>query len=210
MEKEFRWAWFTSVIHVHSQIVWHTLLFTEFQRTPRTSVPKVCNHKYPTKSFTICIPTLRVKGWNVGASLVSCQVHSRIRSSFQLSHDTHIQYKPGVSTFVRRATTVREGWFEGRSIKVVNLTDFFDVLLTVHLRIFILVIYQLDAQNMFYNKFISCLYTFQALCAHHQEVKIVLYGIWYRHTYWWPSGAQSSLNLCTGRPPIGVMIPETV
>ena len=26
----------------------------------------------------------------------------------------------------------------------------------------------------------------------------------------WPSRAQSSLNLCTGRPPIGVMIPETV
>jgi len=23
---------------------------------------------------------------------------------------------------------------------------------------------------------------FRALCAHHQEVKIVLYGIWYRHT----------------------------
>ena len=23
---------------------------------------------------------------------------------------------------------------------------------------------------------------FQALCAHHQEVKIVLYSIWYHHT----------------------------
>jgi len=33
----------------------------------------------------------------------------------------------------------------------------FDVLLTVHLSIFILVINQLDAQNLFYNKFISCL-----------------------------------------------------
>ena len=29
----------------------------------------------------------------------------------------------------------------------------FDVLLTVHLSIFILVINQLDAQNLFYNKF---------------------------------------------------------
>ena len=37
----------------------------------------------------------------------------------------------------------------------------FDVLLTVHLSIFISVIKQLDAQNvLFYNKFISCLYTF--------------------------------------------------
>ena len=35
---------------------------------------------------------------------------------------------------------------------------------------------------LFYNKFIIFLYMFQALCAHHQEVKIVLYGIWYHHT----------------------------
>jgi hypothetical protein len=44
------------------------------------------------------------------------------------------------------------------------------------------VINQLDAQNLFYNKFISCLYMFQAPCSHRQEVKIVLYSIWYHHT----------------------------
>ena len=31
---------------------------------------------------------------------------------------------------------------------------------------------------------------FRALCAHHQEVKIVLYSIWYHHTCRWPSRAQ--------------------
>ena len=31
---------------------------------------------------------------------------------------------------------------------------------------------------------------FEYCCAHRQEVKIVLYGIWYRHTCRWPSGAQ--------------------
>ena len=31
---------------------------------------------------------------------------------------------------------------------------------------------------------------FQALGAHHQEVKIVLYSIWYHYTYRWPSRAQ--------------------
>jgi len=31
---------------------------------------------------------------------------------------------------------------------------------------FILVINQFYAQNLFYNKFISCLYTFRAPCAH--------------------------------------------
>jgi hypothetical protein len=59
----------------------------------------------------------------------------------------------------------------------------FDVLLTVHLRIFILVINQLHAQNLFYNKFISCPYMFRAPCALRQEVKIVLYSLWYHHTY---------------------------
>ena len=47
---------------------------------------------------------------------------------------------------------------------------------------FILVINQLDAQNLFYNKFISCLYMFRAPCAHRQEVKVVLYSIWHHHT----------------------------
>ena len=36
------------------------------------------------------------------------------------------------------------------------------ILLTVHLSIFILVINQIDAQYLFYNKFISCLYVFRA------------------------------------------------
>jgi hypothetical protein len=31
---------------------------------------------------------------------------------------------------------------------------------------------------------------FRALYAHHQEVKIVLYSIWYHHTCRWLSGAQ--------------------
>ena len=35
---------------------------------------------------------------------------------------------------------------------------------------------------LFYNKFIIFLYMFRALCAHHQEVKIVLYSLWYHHT----------------------------
>ena len=46
---------------------------------------------------------------------------------------------------------------------------------------FILVINQLDAQNLFYNKFISCLNMFRAPCAHRQEVKIILYSLWYHH-----------------------------
>ena len=45
--------------------------------------------------------------------------------------------------------------------------------------LFILVINRLDAKNVFYNKFILCLYMFRAPCAHRQEVKIVLYGLWY-------------------------------
>jgi len=35
---------------------------------------------------------------------------------------------------------------------------------------------------LFYSKFISCLYMFRAPRAHHQEVKIMLYSLWYHHT----------------------------
>jgi hypothetical protein len=48
---------------------------------------------------------------------------------------------------------------------------------------------------LFYNKFIIRLYMFRALCAHHQEVKIVLYSIWYHHTCRWPSRAQDEGGL---------------
>ena len=74
------------------------------------------------------------------------------------------------------------------------LRTFFDVLLTVHLSIFILVINQLDAQNLFYGKFISCLYMFRAPCADRQEGKIVLYRLWYHHTYRWPSRARKHVE----------------
>jgi len=46
----------------------------------------------------------------------------------------------------------------------------------------------------FYNKFIIRLYMFRALCAHHQEFKIVSYSLWYHHTYRWPSGSQVEKN----------------
>ena len=63
---------------------------------------------------------------------------------------------------------------------------------------FILVVNQPYAQNLFYSKFISCLYMFRAPCVHRQEDKILLYSLWYHHTYRWPPRAR------------GVMIPEAV
>jgi len=60
---------------------------------------------------------------------------------------------------------------------------FFDVLLTVHLSIFISVINQLDVQNFCFT--ISLFHTLHvsSACAHHQEVKIALHSLWYHHTY---------------------------
>jgi len=59
----------------------------------------------------------------------------------------------------------------------------FDVLLIVHLSIFISVINQLDAKNLFHNKFYFMPLHVSNTRAHHQEVKIVLYSLWYHHTY---------------------------
>ena len=58
---------------------------------------------------------------------------------------------------------------------------FLNILLTVHLNIFIININQLDALNFIIS--ISSLYMFRGLCAHRQEGKIVLYSLWYHHTY---------------------------
>ena len=50
---------------------------------------------------------------------------------------------------------------------------------------------------LFYNKFIKYLYMFRALGTHHQEVKIVLYSIWYHQTCRWPSGSSAFNKLIT-------------
>jgi len=67
----------------------------------------------------------------------------------------------------------------------------FDVLLAVHLSVFISVFNHLDAQNLFHNKFYFMPLHVSSKCAHHQEVQIALHS----------SGIIK---------PIGVMIPEAV
>jgi len=51
---------------------------------------------------------------------------------------------------------------------------------------FISVFNQLDAQNLFHNKFYFMPLHVSSTCAYHQEVKIALYSLWYHHTYRWP------------------------
>ena len=66
---------------------------------------------------------------------------------------------------------------------LVTSSPVFDVLLTVHLSIFISVFNQLDAQNLFHNKFYFMPLHVSSTCAHHQEVKIALHSLWYHQTY---------------------------
>jgi len=58
-------------------------------------------------------------------------------------------------------------------------THFFNILLTVHLSIFVSVINQLDAQNFCFT--ISFFHA--STCFEHMEVEIVLDSLWYHHTY---------------------------
>jgi len=53
----------------------------------------------------------------------------------------------------------------------------------VHRSLFISVFNQLDAQNLFHNKFYFMPLHVSSTCAHHQEVKIALHRLWYHHTY---------------------------
>ena len=72
---------------------------------------------------------------------------------------------------------------------------FFDVLLPVHLSIFVSVFNQLDAQNLFYNKFYFVPLHVSSTCARQQEVKIALQGLWYHRTCRWASRARDG-QLC--------------
>jgi len=58
--------------------------------------------------------------------------------------------------------------------------------------IFISVFKQVDAQNLFHNKFYFMPLHVSSTNAHHQEVKIALHSLWYHHTYRWPSRAQAT------------------
>jgi len=49
--------------------------------------------------------------------------------------------------------------------------------------LFISLFNQLDAQNLFHNKFYFMPLHVSSTCAHHQEVKIALHSLWYHHTY---------------------------
>jgi hypothetical protein len=66
----------------------------------------------------------------------------------------------------------------GANVPFCYIDSNFDVLLTVHLGIFISVFNQLDAQNLFHNKFYFMPLHVSSTCAHHQEAKIVLHSIW--------------------------------
>jgi hypothetical protein len=95
-----------------------------------------------------------------------------------------------------------------------DIQTFFDVLLTVHLNIFILVINHLDAQN-----FCSTVSLFHAsTCFEHHVLIIRRPKVCYTASgIITPIGGrpvrrlrEASLNLRTGRPPTGVMIPDAV
>ena len=92
-------------------------------------------------------------------------------------------------TRVKYTREVTLQWGRTLSIQALKCTE-------KEILVFILVINQLDAQNLFYNKFISCLYMFRAPCAQRQEVIIVSYSIWYHHTYRWPSRARDDDTRC--------------
>ena len=64
-----------------------------------------------------------------------------------------------------------------------------------HSEIFISVINQLYAQNLFHNKFYFMPLHVSNTCAHYQEVKIALHSLCSHHTYRWPSRAQVERGL---------------
>jgi len=107
-------------------------------------------------------------------------------TSFKVFFRTlHISYR--VWSYLPCTVWICECWFSSRvqfiCSKYVSQPPkpcsliFFDVLLTVHLSIFISVFNQLDVQKLFYNKFYFMPLHVSSTSAHHQEVKIALHSL---------------------------------
>jgi len=83
--------------------------------------------------------------------------------------------------------------FAGNKVEFKN----FDVLLTVHLSLFISVITQLDTKNLVLQYLHFMPLHVSSTFAHHQELKIALHSLGKHHTYRWPSRAQVVSPLST-------------
>ena len=82
--------------------------------------------------------------------------------------------------------------FKWRRYKHASQVEFHNwrfALLRVYLNI-----NQLDALDFIMSFFFKPLHVLST-CGHRQEVKIVLYSLWYHHTYRWPSRAQVERGL---------------
>jgi len=125
-------------------------------------------------------------GWPDNDSLVSKRVAVCIILCNKLLHltETYLLYDIRFTVEVE-FITLRYNQFIKKTIagSLKNDSPNFDVLLTVHLSIFISVFNQLDAQNLFHNKFYFMPLHVSSVCAHHQEVKIALHSLRHHHSY---------------------------
>ena len=124
----------------------------------------------------------------------SIRIHFRWRKIqceiFGKRYDLEIGCIPSTSVFSRQIHSTNapnspsphyykfEGWIKSPIIFYPKLSRYPNK----H-NIFISVFNQLDAQNLFYNKFYFMPLHVSDTCAHHQEVKIALRSLWYHHTY---------------------------
>ena len=114
-----------------------------------------------------CFHPTQARSTREGNSNTVHKIYSAARLATNVSISCHIpQLRNPISS--RRST----------NISFIRLTA-----QIVMPKILILVINQPNAQILvLIIRFIICRYMFRALCAHHQEVEIVLYSIWYHHT----------------------------
>ena len=114
------------------------------------------------------------------STVVNTATYHRISFKVENSLNSWVTVRFSTRTVVNGVSTLGalvKWWKETISFFI------FDVLLTVHLSIFISVFNQIDAQNLFHNKFYFMPLHVSSTCAHHQEVKIALHSLWYHHSY---------------------------
>ena len=117
-----------------------------------------------------------------------CVTLAKIHLSQHLSVNLNMNFMQVTSTSV--------------SYNAIRCKTNFDVLLTVRCSIFISVFNQLDAQNLFHNKFYHASTCFEHMCSSPGDQNCITQPL-----------VSSDLQVtvwCNRQPPIGVMIPEAV
>ena len=163
----------------------HSFIYPRVHTLSRYSIPSfthgyICSH---------VIPFLHLPTSTYALMLLHSFIYPRVHtlSRYSIPSFTHGYIRSHVTPFLHLPTstyalTLFQFLHLPTSTYALMLLHSF-IYPRVHTLSFISIFNQLNAQNLFHNKFYFMPLHVSSTCSHHQEVKIALHSLWYHHTY---------------------------